>query len=608
MGWRRMKTGQQIAYKSNSTITTQSLKTLTTMGYAHLIYIWPDALVAPHDEFNLRLFNQVKHKPSTFCILACPIFIELQNANIGLVEIRAKHYDILRQIDSAAKRRHESFFWGNTECSLVAISDLLSERDLAEAWERVMSLGVNDLEKAVYKNCEIGRTASVDLSLSKKAEFRHRGFKEVEEMIRLTMVHSIIAIDSLASILDPRLMCGNTHDTLLVQNSVYSQNLAFSEYARKYQINQCFVEASAMKLSTIKIYQSSILDQVNRRLLMAADVDHADPIEYYAFAREYLMRRITGNAPHAYSPVNGNYIDRSIEDEYPHSLGKMRYVYFTNSPDELSSGKANIRAMRAEGILPNNLAPFSSEYENIAHLAAYARVHPEVYIFVRMHPRLGADKRGLGPSYCRDEYIREISDLSPPSNFNLIYPEEIVPSYWLGCWCHGVLSYRGTMPLEMNLLGYNPLIGSAESGLINSTIDIHATESRRNPEEWEASLDNLYNNSSMYQLSRFCRDFYYSRMLGSIDLEVQSHGENLCLDLWKSLSCQTSLFNMPYRLPLRSNEKKALLIKYVLWLQEFAYKNIVAHSQAPVFAILGQLLRSAKGKPLETYADLLQSK
>lgn len=563
------------------------------MKNLEVIAIWPDVLISEHNIFNHLLYQGVLLKKTSLSILACPSFIHIQNSfannRVPFDAIFSNLYEITKHLDEEAKRN-------NQNCNeirganIIYLSDLITAAQYLDIGRKILNETCGNLIQLKYLRSDVGEAAGIDLSLTLKAQFCDAGDPDVQEFIKLTIFHNIVAVEAINILLDKRKRLTSSGNLLICQNSVYSQNLAIANYARKKGIKHVFYEASPIELNRIKVYSNQILDQVHRRMLMSGPFNHGEYSNYYKHAKKYLNHRMGHTSTHSYSPSNNRYLNLTIEQVFPQCKNKKRYVYYGNSPDELQSITINAKLLNAYSILRQNTKPFKDEFENLHCLIKHAEKTPSDTFFIRTHPRLGKDHRGLGTSFSKNEYIERIKNMEPPENVILIYPEEDIPSYWLGCWCNGILSFRGTMPLEMNLLGYTPLIGSSDLGTINSTIDVHAYESRRSREEWSKCLSSLENDYLEGQLNEFVREFYYSRTLGTIDLSKLTHDESSLELLLESLYKGSSLLKIEMNFNRLREENPKELTAYILWLQEFIVKNIVSRSEAPVFSILSRHL------------------
>lgn len=170
---------------------------------------------------------------------------------------------------------------------------------------------------------------------------------------------------------------------------------------------------------------------------------------------EDLRVRLFGSSPHVYSPPQNNHSD--LKNFIGSSLGDPSQPIisiFTSSLDERIASGWLVPTMGE--VLPSKDLAFSTQIDWLIALNEYASKANQVNFIVRLHPRLGRDKRGLGQS----QYLHEIIDalhhgplkiLAP--NFAICMPESGISSYSLMLESQLVLNGWSTVGLEAARLG-----------------------------------------------------------------------------------------------------------------------------------------------------------
>lgn len=221
----------------------------------------------------------------------------------------------------------------------------------------------------------------------------------------------------------------------------------------------------------------------------------------------------------------------------------------------------------------------------------------DVQLIIRLHPRLGNCRRHGFKSFSLELYLKQIRNIFIElDNVKIIHADEKIPSYWLGCWSVGILGYRGSMPREMNLFGYQPVLANTDNKLINSIINIHSELNPKTKHEWVQVLDNIGNSENIEsQLTTFIRDYYYSRMLGNIN--ISNHGDSETLKaIDYAIESGNSIKFFEYGLDHSHKIKKFHLIKYLLWLQKYVYENVCSDMTAPAFSRINNIFQKIESR------------
>lgn len=432
------------------------------------------------------------------------------------------------------------------------------------------------------------------MSLSLKATFANLEDTRVKMLAKLTIVNNILAIKAIKAFCGPKL---NSSSTLVIQSSVYSQNICIQKYCFDNFIRHRIYTRVGAFSNSIQIITDQQTDICLRRQLMATRFSHDEIAKYYDFARNQIMHMCGNNeSSHKYSPNVGLFYNFTLNKALNLKTRKKTLTYFTNSPDEEIAIDASNESSHVTKT-PINCNPFGSENEFLLSLREYMANKLDTQLIIRLHPRLGNCKRHGFKSMTLEPYLKQIHDIFIElDNVKIIHPDEKIPSYWLGCWSDGILGYRGSMPREMNLFGYEPILANTDNKLINSVINIHSELNPKTKNKWIQALDNIGKSGNIEsQLTTFIREYYYSRMLGNID--ISNHGDSETLKAINyAIESGNSIKFFDYELEDSYKIKRFHLIKYLLWLQKYLYENVCSEMTAPVFSRINKTFQKMESR------------
>jgi hypothetical protein len=171
-----------------------------------------------------------------------------------------------------------------------------------------------------------------------------------------------------------------------------------------------------------------------------------------------LQNRIEGYGSHTYSPQDDR-SDPGINNIYAwiERLGMQGIPVlsaFTSSPDEMIG--QNLGFIHEEISLSHLASPVFRTQEEWLHLLIdQIKVSKTpVGLVIRLHPRLGADKRGLGASpILESHYIKLVEKCGDSPYIRIIHPQQLVSSYRIGLKSAAILNGWSTIGLELAILG-----------------------------------------------------------------------------------------------------------------------------------------------------------
>lgn len=404
-----------------------------------------------------------------------------------------------------------------TECNL-ANKLLVSKK--AESMSAKQRSTIETRWKRI-REANLSRHAIVDLSLHAKIqedqleETNNIVVKQIRQNLRR---HSLI----LSGLIKKAIGTSQPSEWIVFSNAVYSLDWATREIAHEIGCDHRFIESSPLSREDnlrIKVYSSYPEDlYIRRKLQEDIKITNKQAREVTNYALFYLQHRLQGNTSHTFSPLNGHVTAfREILNMLDEKKQKI-WTYFSNSPDELAciDHAINESGTKAKFKTIENGAA-QTEEEAIRLLAEIAEQHQAILV-IRLHPRLGKSGGTKGKSSALRvmlgacESVRSINEAS----VKIIGPDEQVNSYMLCLLSDHVISFRGTMPVEANLLGITPIVLAVDKGFSNYWIRSHAERAPKGKEELEMLLDDTKEREE--GLLKFLAEFWYINRLGEISL------------------------------------------------------------------------------------------
>ena len=163
------------------------------------------------------------------------------------------------------------------------------------------------------------------------------------------------------------------------------------------------------------------------------------------------------------------------------------WTYFSSSPDELACIEHAIQeSTEPEAFQTMQAGAAQSEEEAIALLAEIASRNNALLI-IRLHPRLDSDSRSKEVSSALDLMMKTCHSAKKnhPNSVHIVKPSDSVNSYILSILSDKVVGFRGTMPLEANLLGITPIVIAVKKGFSNYWIKDHADNAPTSAQQLE---------------------------------------------------------------------------------------------------------------------------
>lgn len=197
-------------------------------------------------------------------------------------------------------------------------------------------------------------------------------------------------------------------------------------------------------------------------LTRASVTSELSNIEISHKARQRILsiidKRLDGAGSHTYSSgvseKGSSWSDYNNWIQEERSLGKQIISLFTSSPDELIGQQLSYKHLNADlSHLPTSVFR-DQEHWLETTIRYFLDRQVDTSLIIRLHPRLGADKRGLLES----PYLKNMWDLlnqliGSSQAIRIVHPSDPISSYWLGFQSDLILNGWSTIGMEFAIKG-----------------------------------------------------------------------------------------------------------------------------------------------------------
>lgn len=185
-------------------------------------------------------------------------------------------------------------------------------------------------------------------------------------------------------------------------------------------------------------------------------------IEISHKARQTILsiidKRLDGAGSHTYSSgiseKGSSWEDYNTWIQREKSLSKQIVSLFTSSPDELIGQQFSYRHLNTD--VSHLLASVFRDQEHWLETAIgyFLTRQVDTSLIIRLHPRLGSDRRGLLES----PYLKDMWDLlnqliGSSQAIRIVHPSDPISSYWLGFQSDLILNGWSTIGMEFAIKG-----------------------------------------------------------------------------------------------------------------------------------------------------------
>ena len=504
-----------------------------------LVLLW-DAYYRPHLEANLALLKTLVLENEQIVVVTCPTYYRAKHAILSHVTFDSKSgrcrfscrkwiYRSLRhainQIAEPSRASLPRLLRHYPQIKFVSAHSLVAKDSLLAIRAKVDSLSINQILETEFYGIKLAPHWSVDLSLDCKTLLNDISANTPQDAIlRSLAFHSLLVLEALHSFRNNQ----NNIPIQYISTSVYSLDWLSRQYILDHGGRHVFVQMlSLVSRPLCKVYTSVPQDLYLRRQVQASHAcSNALLQPAIQYAEKYIRARLSISSSHTYSPLKTEVgvLAKLLRGSKIDS-GRPLWVYYTNSPDELvsiahayrSSGMVNLIPWFDSGFIRNEVDALTIVID-LAHKM-------NAILVVRQHPRLWCEQRSqfVSSTYETLSTLLREQQLRCPGTLAIVEPWEPINSYELAILSDKVISFRGTMPLEVSLLGIRPIVLARDKGIMNYWIRDHAEAAPQTLEELEQFLHS--DSTSGFSLPEFCSyliQFYLLNQYGTVELGCDS--------------------------------------------------------------------------------------
>lgn len=248
-------------------------------------------------------------------------------------------------------------------------------------------------------------------------------------------------------------------DRIVCYNSLYSVNRVVAAIAERRDVPHFTLHAGRhhkRRLQQMTIYKGIGHGVTINRLPMAV-VYRGSPctIDQIDMVTEHVQELFNATSLWVYSIQSGKLGSAELLDRFSVKDGQKVLLAVMRSNDErLAARFAGIAHYDSDTL-------FDDQYQWLAWLADFARLHPEYVIVFRVHPREFPNKREGVTSQNANTFMKFISELDLPDNFHVNLPKDSISIHDLLKITDVLLNNTSTVGLEASLFGI-PVVGCQE--------------------------------------------------------------------------------------------------------------------------------------------------
>lgn len=501
-----------------------------------IVLLW-DAYYRAHLEANLAFLKTLLLENEEVIVLTCSTYYQEKHAILSHVAFdqetgqsrfsrRKRVYRSLRRaIDQITELSHASLpilLRNHPQIKFISAYDLVTKDDFNAIRKNTRSLGLSSILEAESYGIKLAPHWSVDLSLDCKTLLDDIiSNTPPETVLRSLAFHSFLALEALHCLCNKQ---GN-EPMQFISTSVYSLDWICRQYILNKGSRHVFVQMLSRDPKPFaKVYKSVPEDLFLRRQVQAYHAGcNALLLPSIEYAEKYISARLASSSSHTYSPLKSEVgVLAEILAGSQVDSGKPLWVYYTNSPDELVSIAHAYHSSGISGLIPWADTGFiRNEVEALTIIIELAH-SMNVSLVVRQHPRLWCEQRSqfVSSTYESLSTLLRKHQVRCPGVVTIIEPWEPVNSYELAILSDKVISFRGTMPLEVSLLGIKPIVLARDQGIMNYWIRDHAEAAPKTLEELEQLLyGNSTNRFSLAEICSYLIQFYLLNQYGTVKLD-----------------------------------------------------------------------------------------
>ncbi|WP_216904182.1 hypothetical protein [Synechococcus sp. CCY 9618] len=504
-----------------------------------IVLLW-DAYYRPHLAANLAFLKTLAVENEQIIVLTCPTYYQEKHHILSQVTFdqmkgeprlsrRKRIYysfrHVVNQITAPSRATLPSLLKHYPQIQFISAYALVAKGFLSTIREQVELADLTEiLEKELY-GTKLASHWSVDLSLDCKTLLDDICANTPQDAIlRSLAFHSLLVLEALRCFFQRH---KNT-PIQFISTSVYSLDWLSRQFILDHGCRHVFVQMlSNGAQPSCKIYRSVPEDLFLRRQVQACCAsDYALLPASIQYAEKYIHARLSLSSNHTYSPLKTEAGDlAALFAGSQIASGRPLWIYYTNSPDELVSIAHAYRSSGMSGLIPWYDSGFLRDEVEALTIITQLAHKLNACLVVRQHPRLWCEQRSqfVSSTYAFLSRVLQEQQLKYPGVITIVEPWERVNSYELAIIGDKVISFRGTMALEVSLLGIKPIVLARDKGIMNYWIKDHAEAAPKTIADLEQLLTN--DAASVYALHELCSyliQFYLLNQYGTVELHSDS--------------------------------------------------------------------------------------
>ena len=477
----------------------------------NFFFFCSDLHIPKHVERYIQVFPSISSNHRLqYTYFPFPIFVHLvadnsEYSNFLLSKLSSlDELKSLHQRDSPLQNLHSKNF------SLIDPFDFIE--DTSFTWR---GLRIFDYVKRDMSLCLKSRISELSLC----SDSLHMAF------IRLTFISSCLSIEIAHNLFSNFNQNPPCIDRCIIPDA-YSAYNAVAGVADTFRIKSMILTADGHFNDLLKILPRDI-QPVNLAAHNAQQLayEYTTPDVFFSLAKLYLEEKvIKGLSTQAYSSAHSDLPEQKrvfdFLHKYPNSL-----AYFTSSPDEQSESEYQYDSYSIQsGQLSKGIDLFSDEYALLTDLIEYS-LRSDYGLIIRMHPRLGSERRSTQISSARQHFLSQVNSLdqSAKDRILLIEPEAKLSSYWLGAHSAVNIFYRSSIGSELSMLGF-PSISPQHLNSYTYQGNYYETATAASTiVGWHNQIDLVVNKEFSYYIHLAVRGFYIQRFSSTFRVDPSNN-------------------------------------------------------------------------------------
>lgn len=336
--------------------------------------------------------------------------------------------------------------------SKLDIETPMRQIDLLDSWDDI----------SLYRStegCCIGHTPALETILASKKRLTQLNAQEIADY-KINLLAADLAQQAIAQFLK----CDEGPPKAAIFYNDYNIQQAVRSLCISKSIPATKIAGKPGSHSSREFYVSDcfgIEERYLKRLVWPAASKHLYGDCSYQSVFLTLFTRITSPNAHTYSP--SRIPDVSLRNALGIDTHKKVITLFTSSNEEID--KDIILSSLSPLSFPKTASKYNNQHSLVRDLIDIASSNNHcVHLIVRIHPRSGEDKRGLGKSPELSGLL-DVLHNSKLENITVIEPNSDISSYWLGFFSDLSIVQASSIGLELACLGALVAVACIDDGL-----------------------------------------------------------------------------------------------------------------------------------------------